>query len=206
MNAMSDLVRAEGEDGLRHTALALHAMTAADRAWMLDQLPEHTRAQLLALLDELVTLGLPKDRTLLASTIVAASSASAPRPAADPLQAQLISQVAALSPDAVVKVLRREPAAFAAALMAISAWPWRAEVMQRIGATQARRIAEVSMTYTALPGKARDVAMLEATLAGVTLAQPEDTQHRVRSTAQVKRRVSWNLAGLIQSLSRKVQA
>ncbi|CAJ0822596.1 hypothetical protein [Ralstonia flaminis] len=208
MSAAPDFVRTEGEDGLRHTALALHAMTAADRVWMLGQLPEHACVQLLALLDELAVLGLPRDRALLAATtmVTATSATHAPKPATDPTQGQLMAQVAALSPDAMVEVLRQEPPIFAVTLMAISAWPWRAEVMQRLGPARARRIAEVSMTFGALPGKARDVAVLEATLAGVAMAHPQSTEHRVRPTAQARRRASWGVAELLRSFSRKAQA
>lgn len=210
MSAAPDFVRTEGEDGLRHTALALHAMTAVDRAWMLGQLPEHARVQLRALLDELAVLGLPRDRTLLAPStttmVTATSSTHAPKPATDPTQGQLIAQVAALSPDAMVEVLRLEPPIFAATLMAISAWPWRAEVMQRLGPAQARRIAEVSMTFGALPGNVRDVAVLEATLAGVAMAHPQSTEHRARPTAQMRRRALSGVADLLRSFSRKAQA
>lgn len=206
MSAVSEGIQRKSEDGLRHTALALYAMTAADRAWMLRQLPEHVRTDLDALLNELVELGLPKDRTLLSSSVAGAQSTSTLKSATDSSQAQLIAQVAALSPEVVARVLRREPAVFGATLMAISAWPWRVQVMQRIGATRARRIAEVSMTYAVLPAEARDVAMLQATLACSAIEPAEDTRHRVRSAALVERRASWKMAGLVRSFSRKVRA
>lgn len=206
MNAVSEGIQRENEDGLRHTALALHAMTAADRAWMLSQLPAHTRADLIALLNELDELGLPKDRTLLSSSVTGMPSTSTLKAAMDSSQAQLIARVAALSPEAVASVLERESAVFGATLMAISTWPWRDQVMQRIGAARARRIAEASMTYAVRPGEARDVAMLEATLACSVIELAEDTRHRVRSAAPVERRASWNVAGLIRSFSRKAQA
>ncbi len=51
-------------EGLRHAALALHALAPQDKAWLLQQLPDPQVRALAPLLEELQALGIPKDRAL----------------------------------------------------------------------------------------------------------------------------------------------
>jgi hypothetical protein len=90
---------------LRRAALALHAMSDADRAWMLDALPGRQKPALVMLLSELEELGLPADADLVADLITPVSPALAGR-----MPAEL--DVAALA-----QRLQCEPPSIAAALM-----------------------------------------------------------------------------------------
>lgn len=100
-----------GTDGKRLAALALHALTAPDRAWLLEQLPAPQRVELEDLMGELVALRIPRDPELL-NAAMANSSASdlgmAPVPVAP----------APWSDPAVVAVLQSEPLGLVARYLA----------------------------------------------------------------------------------------
>lgn len=104
-------------DPLRQSALTLHALAAQDRAWVLAALPGGQRAALQPLLAELEEIGIPRDPDLL--------EAAQPRAARQRSAGEL---------DALARVLRREPPRVAAVFLAAEPWPWRGEVLQRVGA------------------------------------------------------------------------
>lgn len=56
-------------DGLRRAALALHALAAEDRRWIIEQLGATERQAVLPLLDELHTLGIPADPALVRTAL-----------------------------------------------------------------------------------------------------------------------------------------
>jgi hypothetical protein len=112
MNTVGNLL----PDPLRQSALALHALAAQDRAWVLAALPEGQRAVLQPLLTELEDIGIPRDTGLLEA---------AQRSGANARSASEL--------DALSRLLRREPPAVAARFLAAEPWPWRREVLQRVG-------------------------------------------------------------------------
>lgn len=63
--------------GLRRAALTLHALHAADRAWLLKQLAPDARNALQRLLDELNRLRLPRDRELIRAALQASKGDAA---------------------------------------------------------------------------------------------------------------------------------
>jgi hypothetical protein len=114
-------------NGYRKAALALASLGDADRAWMLERLPEPQRARIAPLLDELREMHVPFDR-------------------------ELLKQVAQESPDptdtgALLPVLEQEPDWLIALILRARAWPWRAEFLQRIGVER-----QISI-QRALPGR-----------------------------------------------------
>ncbi|WP_420997925.1 hypothetical protein ACKI2N_032280 [Cupriavidus sp. 30B13] len=169
--------------GQRRAALALHAMAAADREWVLDQLPKADRLTLRRLTEELARLGVPQDRQLLELTrqalpaVDAGESVGARRvdPAVGLSRDALVVRVAALPPEIVVQLLLREPVALAARLLAISTWPWKASLMQRLGPVRARRITD-HMLMDSVPdvGHQRDEALLRALLRRAEGFHPDD--------------------------------
>lgn len=159
--------------GLRHAALALHAMGRADRDWMLSQLGPDERVALRALLDELMQLGVPQDGRLLEAARSGLSASPAPRhdgPAgnasalAEMDREALIARVAALTPERVVAVLREEPVVFASHLMRIHPWPWKAAAMSGLGHAHARRIGDAMLAIdnTSALGEQREASIMRA--------------------------------------------
>lgn len=107
---------AELPDPLRQSALALHALAAQDRAWVLAALSEGQRAVLQPLLAELEEIGIPRDADLLQAVQPPATGARS--------SGEL---------DVLARLLRREPRGVAAGFLNAESWPWRREVLQRIG-------------------------------------------------------------------------
>jgi hypothetical protein len=134
MNAVDTLL----PDPLRQSALALHALAAQDRAWVLAALPEGQRAALQPLLAELEEIGIPRDADLLRA-----------------VQPPAARQRSTGDLEALARLLRREPPGVAAGFLAAEAWPWRREVLQRVGA----RAAEPGSATT---GPALRRALVEA--------------------------------------------
>lgn len=139
----------------RRAALTLHALGAADRTWLLAQLPPLQRERLQAMLGELEALGIPASRNLLKDLLGAADTP--PRPGADVSPAASIEaspplggagfhqQQAVLSrmdPTVVARVLQTEPAGLIAQLLNIQAWPWRQAVLEQLGLVKRRRVEE----------------------------------------------------------------
>lgn len=87
---------------LRKAALALHALSPDDQAWMLAQLDPQAQAQLQALLAELQSLGIPQEPTLIDVALQGISQAPVPeQPHAADWQGVPF--------DALAKALRDEP-------------------------------------------------------------------------------------------------
>lgn len=94
---MNDL--AEPSAGTRRAALTLHALERGDRAWLLGQLGDGQRALLEALLADLESLGIPRDRALIQDAMAAEVPPAAPAQAA--LDAKALCLVLVREPQAV---------------------------------------------------------------------------------------------------------
>lgn len=68
----------KADDGMRRVALALHALAAEDRNWLLQQLPAADRQGLDALLRELQELGLPPEPELIDELLAQATATRKP--------------------------------------------------------------------------------------------------------------------------------
>lgn len=97
MNLASDVPA-----GRRRAALTLHALAAADREWLLEQLPHQDRLALRGLLAELRELGIPADGDVIRAALAEAG------PHADVANAQALAQV-----------LSREAASWRGALLSL---------------------------------------------------------------------------------------
>lgn len=145
-------------------ALALHALTDMDRAWVLDALSSEQRNRLCPLLRELEELGIPRDDRLLET--VAAGEPDAPRPR-DALEDLTGAEVRRLA-----QVLAGEPPRLIRALLASRPWPWRAQLLSCLpaevaceaarpmsadlpaGALQAALIAQAANALRTIPADA----------------------------------------------------
>lgn len=104
---------------LQRAALAVHALAAADRRWILEALTPPQRQALEPLLAELRELGLPVDAELLQD--VQAPARTAPPPWPMDLDERGVA--------ALARVLNREPLAITRQLLALQPWPWRASLL-----------------------------------------------------------------------------
>lgn len=157
-------------DGLRQAALLLHSMPLHDRRWMLAQLKVDECASLQGMLSELAELGIPSQHELLCSVTrsplrrraatVAEPDISGRRPTGDSEITPHISDNPVMqgmhtaSPEAIVQVLRNEPASLVARLLRMADWVWSGQVLQQFGALKRRQIESclerVSTSHAAL--------------------------------------------------------
>jgi hypothetical protein len=132
-----------GMDGpLRRCALTLHAITAQDRAWVLQRLTGPRRSELERLLGELDTLGIAPDPRLARAALgngaaarVAVPVVAAPLPL--PAQAALMAQAMAGEPPRLVAhVLLSRDAALCQAVLALMDAPRRRAVQEQVDSLQ----------------------------------------------------------------------
>jgi hypothetical protein len=108
-----------GVDERRLAALTLHSLAEHDRAWILDRLSPAQREEQLALLSELKSLGIPRDRSLVDAALVPAMD-NAP-----PVQASL-----PVPPQRMAQWLLGEPVAIVARCLSLVDAPVRDEVLR----------------------------------------------------------------------------
>lgn len=114
----------------RSAALVLHGMSEADRAWALAELSEEERELLRPLIEELQALGVATDAQTVSSALGTLPRVVRRRDASSPAH----RQVARALPDQVLPRLLEEPVELVRRLLAMSAWPWRAEVVAALNA------------------------------------------------------------------------
>lgn len=161
--------------GFRRTALLLHAMSAADRDWMLAKLGGEMRATLKTMLDELLALGIPADRALLnraAEGVVPTALARMPsdtslnielNSGADMPQAyaldSAIANLADVEPAALAKILSDEPAELIARLLACHDWKWRDSLLEKLGSGRRLQVERLAHSFSACPPRLREVLL-----------------------------------------------
>ena len=166
--------------GVRQAALTLHAMPASDRSWVLAALPPQDRQQLHALLDELETLGIPADDSLVARL---AQEAVPSAPVEDWLQ-DLDARGAA----ALALVLRSEPTEFASAVLTLLHEQARRQVIAALGSGTGLA------TRAHLPGALEQAvrkALEPRWRAALSAAKPPEPSKWSLARARVARLGSW---------------
>lgn len=115
-------------DGMRKAALAIAALCDADRVWMLARLPREEQRALRRLLREVAALGIALDSPTLREL-------TEPAPDMAPE-----GRLQAASPPEVLALLRDEPDWLIASVLRAGAWPWRAALLEALGAERRRRV------------------------------------------------------------------
>ncbi|HVE52859.1 MAG TPA: hypothetical protein VNB23_05705 [Ramlibacter sp.] len=198
----------------RRAALMVHALAAADRQWLLEQLGTQERTQLQGMLSELQVLGIPASRSLVHDALAAAATASpaltpirtrpAPVPivqptveaaetaAADSPFQQHCAALRAFSVEPLVAVLQHEPTHLIAHLLRIEEWPWRQRFLEHLGETRRRAVVDVlsHLQRDAAPApaalqRAVVAALVARTAAAATVAAP------AAHATPAARRVQW---------------
>jgi hypothetical protein len=120
---------------LRLAALAVAGLSPADRNWILGRIPAQAKTLLnreLATLPRAVSLSHYRQ---LRSEVVGAAS-TAPRPVPVPVMDDHIQDLAqkldGMSATAIVKLLSEAPSWFAAAVMDVHPWRWKAQVRREL--------------------------------------------------------------------------
>jgi hypothetical protein len=145
----------------RRAALMLHAMQPVDCAWVLRNIPTGQSARLRTLLEELRSLGIPADPSLLTEPIKAQHKSP---PGEEEKSAGFENHAAARpddfreSPgehsldvahvDVLLAILKQESAALVARLLSVRAWKWRDGLLQAMSAEQRRAVHQCMERHT----------------------------------------------------------
>lgn len=167
------------DPGLRQSALLLHAMPHADRQWLLERLSAQERGAIASLLDELVSLGIPRSQELLQQAIAQNATATQEAFASKRPPDATVSTVQALdSIDAekdalawsrLCEVLKEEPARLVARLLALHDWAWREKALRTLAPRKRQFVLELG-ERRAQPSPVTSGAPLATTLSAAMLA------------------------------------
>lgn len=141
-------------DGLRLSALALHAVADRDRAWLLSRLPDAQRRQLSALVRELRGTGVPADAELV-HQLVREREALASDPAPDALATRMVRANA----QDIWALLRGESDAVIGRIVRRHDWPWKPALLELCGVGRAKRIEELARSLA--PAAALEQALVD---------------------------------------------
>lgn len=144
---------APGFSSAKQAALMVHAMSPADRDWVLGRLSVQQRHALEDLLAELTSLGVVKDPEFITSELRVSSLVPSERgEAVASLQADVHKPdaglpdeeyLADLTPFAVERLSRlwsAEPAALVAVALQAHSWPWHTQLLERLPVLHRRKV------------------------------------------------------------------
>ena len=168
--------------GHRQAAIALHAVSAADRRLILAELPAADRVTLTVYLRELKELGFDgADADEVLSTPVP------PTPAVTSLD-----RIMAATPTIMFAIFQHEPASLVAQFLALQDWPWAPAMLDLFPAMQRERIRKARPC--ALPdAPARQRFVFDAVFARVDAAVCQQPQARRASplVSLLRKVTSW---------------
>lgn len=135
--------------GARRTALLLHTLAPADRVDMLAQFDAGQRTMLGKLLDELNTLGIPRDRDLLEQTMASLAVDGDDGANGDADTAGLVASLQSASAPDLLRLLADESAELTAGLLACAKWRWAADFLAGLDPFKRRQVQ--ALLHDAVP-------------------------------------------------------
>lgn len=179
--------------GARQAALLLHAMSPSDRAWMLDALPQAQREALRALLSDLEALGIPSDPSIIAEATASASPARHALPSDEDVLRTLDGERI----DAMVRLMRAEPAGLIAESLRLAGWPWHKDLLSALD-PQHRRQVEAALSSSS---QGSTPPALRAALAASIVARLREPAPRAEQPRRGSPR-RWPFGGSLRGLFR----
>jgi hypothetical protein len=160
------------QESRRHAALALHAVSHADRLWLLDQLPRSAREELEPLLRELSALGIPSDPSFISRVV---------RPGETPDSTERL-----LRPEnaaRIAEIVSGEPQRVAACLASLGDSQWRAAFASQLakGARAALTNASGEASVTCPPRLAEAVLRQVALRLNAQMSTPATPRRNWKS-------------------------
>jgi hypothetical protein len=140
-------------DSLRTTALNLHALSKADREWILNQLSIPDQAEIKLMLKELASLGVPRE----SSSMVAAAMPEPAKPNVEELSD--LKRLDTAHAGAIIRVLSPQPNWLIAAVLSLHSWKWRDEVLTQLCSERYDRIKMLLPHRVVLKSKVKEALM-----------------------------------------------
>lgn len=160
-------------ESMRRAALCLHALSPADRRWMLRMLPDEQSVALKSMLHELKAMGIPRDPDLVGlKDAVESDSAVLPERQAAARERVDKAELAALA-----SVLEGEPRELVAAVIGGEEWSWQKALLKTYAPVERRWLSEIATKCQQdLP-----VAVRECLIDLVSSRLPEEGQGLTRT-------------------------
>jgi flagellar motor switch protein FliG len=165
-------------EAYKKTALKLHSLSDADREWILGKLEATHREKLSAMLEELSSLGIPRQRDLMQTIDESIIDEPSHKPQTGPKKEKVppgpLRDLIGARPEILQAILKSEPPAINAAVLLAYDWPWRQAVLEAF-TDPVRQSVEKTMAQLKgrLTGKVNG-AIIEV-LAGKLCRIPEDS-------------------------------
>lgn len=213
MNLFADPMAPNAAAPARSAALLLHALPESDRQWLLRQLRPEDCAILAPMLEELRQMGIPADHALVRELL---GDASVPDMSAFPaigagvehplplvssgtFEADCIARLVREDPVALAAVLRPEPTQLIAHLLLLQDWPWRTQVLMRLGPEIRGRVESAVIAMRGTGVSVRTASAMRASLLKHVCARVDSVtvSKQLPSTAQS------GVAGAVQSHSNR---
>lgn len=213
MNLFADPMAPNAAAPARSAALLLHALSKSDRQWLLQQLRSEDCTILAPMLEELRQMGIPADRALVRELLgdaaapdksaLSAFSAAVERPlplvSSGNSEADCIDRLVKEDPVALAAVLRPEPAQLIAHLLLLQDWPWRTQVLMRLGPAIRGRVESAVMEMRGAGASVRTASAMRASLLKHVCARVDS----VTAKAQLANAAQAGTAGAVQPHSKR---
>lgn len=177
-------------EAYKKTALKLHSLSDADREWILGKLEAAHREKLSGMLEELSSLGIPRQRDLMKTIDESIIDESTHKPPAAPKKEKALPEpvrdLVGAQPEILQVILKSEPPAIKAAVLLAYDWPWRQAVLEVF--TDPLRLS-VEKTMAQLKGRLTEKvneAIIEV-LAGKLGRVPEDCPEEAAEESKSER-------------------
>lgn len=177
MNPLTDPVGPHAAAPMRSAALVLHALHESDRQWLLQQLRPDDSAILHPMLAELRQMGIPADRALVrellgdasvpgasASEVGAVAERPLPLLSSGNFEVDCVERLKMADPASLAAVLRPEPAQLIGHLLLLQDWPWRAQVLMRLGPSIRGRVESAVMELRGASARVRAASAVRRSL------------------------------------------
>ncbi len=121
----------------RKAALVVHSLPPGDQKWLLDRLPVQNQEKLSSLLDELKSLGIPKQG--LADSLLVSPEKNTPKEL-PPVELELVINA---HDEEISSILIGEPVSVLAAILSVHRWPWHHAVVCNYSDEQQKEISSL---------------------------------------------------------------
>lgn len=174
--------------GARRAALLLHAMSPVDRAWTLEGLPAVQRDALRTLIEELESLGIASDPTMIAEVIGPQGRQEPSLGNDDPVLAgapqsaeEMLHALDETGRRVMVRLMQAESADLVAAWLRVDDWAWRDDFLQALDSAQRRQVEAALAAAPSGPlAPAQRAALIEVVVTQLGKHAPVATSARRR--------------------------
>lgn len=153
--------KVENPDVFKKASLAIFGLSEVDQKWILSNLPQHQAEKLSVHLNDLVSLGIQQDSTLIDEILGSeAQDFYEGRDQSDDYS-EMLKHVDQLSADQVFTILSNESVNAIAMTLSVKNWPWATKYLSSISTELADDVRGLVNDYVGSMSQAVKVAIVE---------------------------------------------